>query len=129
MPKAKFSAIGMAVIRKVLLKELVDESSEGPKLTDTELRAFFDKWAKIEIPNMRNIISEERSRTRGHGEWESDFLRLKRHSMYDYSHDNSLPGQGQEKIVYISRCQHARLQVGWTLLGGCSSGEILSISG
>ena len=102
MPKAKLSAIGMAVTRDVLLKELVDESCEGCKLSELELRALFDKWAKLGTPNMRNIISEERSRsTRAHGEWESDFFRLKRHLTYDYIHDNSLPGQGREKIVYI----------------------------
>ena len=50
---------------------------------------------------MRNIISEERLRTRAHEEWKSDFFRLKRHSTYDYIHDNSLLGQGREKIVYI----------------------------
>ena len=95
---------------------------------------------------MWNIILEERSRsTRAHGEWDSDFFRLKRHSTYDYIHDNSLPGQGQEKIVYIfkmSTCgvasgvdivkrmqprgdlqyewvmyDHIKRMVGWTTMG------------
>ena len=33
-PKAKLSAIGMAVARDVLLKELVDESGKGHKLSE-----------------------------------------------------------------------------------------------
>ena len=67
-PKAKLSAIEMAVTRDVFLKELVDETSEGHKLTETELHVLFDKWAKLGTPNMRNIILKKRSRTRGHGE-------------------------------------------------------------
>ena len=100
-PKAKLSMIRMAVSRNVLLKELIDEICKGRKLTKLELHALFDKWVKLGTPNMQNIISEEKSKTRGHGEWESEFFRLKRHSMYDYIHDSSLPGQSREKIVYI----------------------------
>ena len=89
---------------------------------------------------------EERSRsTYAYREWESDFFRLKRHSSYDYIHDNSLPRQGREKIVYIfkmSTCKvasgvdivkrmqpggdlqyewvmydHVKRMVGWTTIG------------
>ena len=68
-PKAKLSAIKMAVTKDVLLKELVNESYEGRKLSDLELHALFDKWAKLRTPNMQNIILKERSRsTRAHGE-------------------------------------------------------------
>ena len=113
MPKAKLSAIGMAVTRDVLLKELVDELYEGRKLSELELHALFDKWGKLGTPNMRNIILEERSRsTRAHGEWESDFFRLKKHLTYDYIHDNSLRGQGREKIVYIFKMSTCRVASG-----------------
>ena len=106
----------MAVNREVLLKELVDETCEGRRLTKLELQALFDKWTKLGTSNMRNIISEERSKARGHGEWESDFFKLKRHSMYDFIHDSVLPRQGREKIIYIFKMSTCRVASGVDLV-------------
>ena len=37
--------------------------------------------------------------------------------------------KAERRLFIFSRCQHAGQQVGWTLLRGCSLGEIFSTSG
>ena len=100
-PHAKASAISLAVGRELLLKGLVDESSEGTKLTEEDLAQVFEKWSALSTLCVNNMIKDARMHC-GQGGYIDNILKLKKASTYDYIQDSRFPGQGGSgDIVYL----------------------------
>ena len=59
-PHAKASAISLVVGRELLLKGLVDESSEGTKLTEEDFAQVFEKSSTLSTPCVKNMIKDAR---------------------------------------------------------------------
>ena len=98
-PTAKASTIEIAVGKELLMKELIDEDSNGKALSEDELNLIFEKWSSLNSSTLNNLIHDVRVSLSGDGYVEKKF-KLKKGSMYDYIQDSCFPGQGSE-LAYV----------------------------
>ena len=59
-PNAMSSTIGMAVRKELLQKGLLDKDADSRNLIETKLAQVFDKWMKLRINTIQNLIVEAR---------------------------------------------------------------------
>ena len=89
-PTTKFSAIGLAVGRKLLMKGFVDKSGERRKLMEMELSQVLEKRSMLSTPCVNNMIRDARVHCGEEG-YIDNILKLKKASTYDCIHDSRFP--------------------------------------
>ena len=104
------------------MKDLVDESREGKKLTEEELKQIFDKWAKLSNSSIRNMIAAARSFC-SQGAYIDNILKLKKSSTYGYIHDCVFPKR--RDLVYLFKMSSCGAGSGIDLVKRMQPGEDL----